>query len=1035
MSVSVGGITIEMAANIARLQSDMAEAKKSVGGAMGEINRVAGIAKTALGALGAAVSVGAFVNLIKGSIDAAGALNDLSIKTGASVESLSKFGEVGRLSGVSAEQIGQSMNRLAKSLAVASEDSKGAAAAIKSLGLDFDQFKRLSPDEQMLAVAKAMNGFADGSGKSAAAMALFGKQGAELLPFMTDLAETGELQARVTTEQAAQADAFGDNLEKLKVSGMAWSQELAMGMVPALSDASQAFLDVVNGSGGLRDELRRLSADGTIANWTRMAVTGMTYVMDAVTGVWRTFRVLGEYIGGSVAAWGAAFGAIGGAAKKAFSGDFGGALDEVQSGVRQWNQITSEMGENISKIWSEQTMGQQIRARMKDVQAAGAAAQAAKPQLDLSAPLDKTTKAAKAQEDEIAKLTDVIEIEISIRKALKKEHEDALGAVTKETEAIRDQIAKQRESNDAMRYSSDQLATLEIQRLADAAATAEQKAQLAELNPLEQDIAEQYRQQAAGLRELAALKGEGVHLKAAQEAAAEWQKTSDSIFNSLSDALMRAFESGKGFGKALIDTLRNAFKTLILQPTIQAVMAPIAGGMGSLFAGSAMAGGLTGGGGLMGGLGSIGSLLGGGIGALGSGLGYGLAAYGGSATIAGTLGGAMSMMGAGSLTSALAGVGAMAGVALPVVAGALILKKLLGRGKKKTTEQGLVGDVMAGDFEGQLYADWKQSGGLFHKRRTGTNYSAVPDDMAQALDAGGMAIYSGVSQYAAALKLPAAALETVSYHLKVKLGKDDAENQKAIEAAMAGYEDALAGTFEAALKPFQQAGESISETLRRMSELQVFSETLNGFGGVFSRVASLSVRAREELIGMAGGIEALLAKTQSFVENYYSESERFGLAARQVKDQLAALGITQDVNSRADLRSLIEGTDISTSAGRQQLNDLLTIAQAFAPIGQYLEQNGGTLSALADAAPQTAILQSVLDDTEIQTEYAQRSADALDRLNDATLSMADRIATALAAMHGDLAAALAAIAASTAQTARQLDRWDDGGAIVTTPGP
>lgn len=1035
MSVSVGGIAIEMAANIARLQSDMAAAKKSVGGAMGEIQKAADVAKMALGALGVTISVGAFVGLIKGSIDAAGALHDLSIKTGASVESLSKFGEVGKLSGVSVEAIGASMNRLSRSMSDSGGASKEVAQTIKMLGLNFEEFKRLSPDDQMVAVAKAMDRFADGSGKSAAAMTLFGKTGAELLPFMADLANAGELHARITAEQAAAADEFGDNLTKLKSSAGAWTDELVGGMAPALADVSQAFLDVFNGSGGVREEIQRLAKDGTLTEWTRMGVTGLTYVMDAVTGVWRVFRSLGEYIGGSVAAFGAAFSAIGGAAAKAFSGDFKGALAEAKTGVSQWNQITSEMGENISRIWSEKTMGQALRERMKDVKALGTTAQAAKSQLDLSGPIDKTTKAAKEQADAVKELTKAENIQIDILKALKKEHEDALSAVSKETASIRDQIDKQREANDAMRYTSEQLAAMEILKLQDAAATADRNALLADETLINGDIAEQYRQQAAGLRELADLKEQGIHLQAAQEAAAEWQKTSDSIFNSLSDALMRAFESGKGFGKALIDTLRNAFKTLILQPTIQAVMAPIAGGMGSLFAGSAMAGGLTGGGGLMGGLGSIGSLLGGGIGALGSGLGYGLAAYGGSATIAGTLGGAMSMMGAGSLTSALAGVGAMAGVALPVVAGALILKKLLGRGKKKTTEQGLVGDVMAGDFEGQLYADWKQSGGLFHKRRTGTNYSAVPDDMAQALDAGGMAIYAGVSQYAAALKLPADALEKVSYHLKVKLGTDDAANQKAIEAAMAGYEDALAGAFADALKPFQDAGESVSDTLRRLSEMQVFGETLNEFGGVFSRVAGLSLRAKEELIGFAGGIESFLAKTQSFVESYYSEAEKAGIGARQVQEQLAALGITANLSSRADLRSIIEATDISTSGGRQQLNDLLTIAQAFAPIGQYLEQNGGTLAALAESAPQTELLQSVLDDSEIQTEYQQRQADSLDRLNDATLSMSDRIAAALAAMHGDLAAALTAIAASTAQTARQLDRWDDGGALVTTTSP
>lgn len=1028
---SIGTLTIDIAANVARLQADMNAVKNHVGGAMSGISSAADFAKKAMGGLAAGMTIGAFAGMIKGSIDAAGALNDLSIKTGASVESLSKFGDVGRLSGVTAEQVGDAMNKLAKGMVGATEDSKGVAQAIKALGLDFDAFRALDPDKQMIAVAKAMDGFADGSGKSAAAMALFGKTGAELLPFMADLASTGELQARVTAEQAAQADEFGDNLERLKISGGALTDTLAMGMVPALADASGAFVEVFNGSGGLREQLQGLVADGTIASWTRTAVTGLTYVMDAVTGVWRTFKVLGEYIGGSVAAFAAAFSAIGGAATKAFSGDFKGAIAEAKTGVQQWHQITAEMGENISKIWSEQTMGQKIRARMADIKAAGETSQAAKPKLDLSAPIDKTTKAAKAESDAIKELMKVESIEIDILKALRKEHEAQFDAVRKETDEIRKQIDEQRRANEETGLSTEALGDLEVTRLRDAAAIAERNAVLADESLINGDIAEQYREQAKGLRELADLKAEGVHLKAAQEAAAEWQKTSESIYESMTDSLFRAFEEGKSLFKALRDTLVNTFKTLVLRPVIQAVMAPVAGALGGLLGGPAMAatGGLMGGGGLLGGLGAIG----GGLGMLGSGLGYGLAAWGGSATIGGTLAGAGSMLTAGSFGSALAGIGAVAGVALPVLAGALVLKKLLGRGKKKVTERGLEGNVLAGDFEGHLFADWKQSGGLFHKRRTGTNLSPLTDDLSAALDEGGAAVFSQIGNYATALGLPAEALKNVSHHMRVTLTDDEEANQRAIEEAFGGYADVLSGQFKEALRPFQEAGETLTETMQRLAEVQAFSATMNEFGGVFSRVATLGLRAKEELIGFAGGIESLVAKTSSFVDNYYSDAERFGIAARQVQEQLAALGITANVSSRSDLRSIIEGTDISTTEGRQMLADLLTLAQSFAPVAQYLEQNGGTLSELAAQAPETGALASVLQDQEVLAEYQQRTADGVDTLNGSLQNIGQLITEAIASGNADIIAALTAIVRNTLDTSRKLDSWDGGGAMTTTP--
>src|SRR5690606_12646218 len=48
--------------------------------------------------------------------------------------------------------------------------------------------------------------------------------------------------------------------------------------------------------------------------------------------------------------------------------------------------------------------------------------------------------------------------------------------------------------------------------------------------------------------------------QAAEQAAKEWAKASESIGQSLTDALLRGFESGKSFAKNLRDTVINMFK-------------------------------------------------------------------------------------------------------------------------------------------------------------------------------------------------------------------------------------------------------------------------------------------------------------------------------------------------------------------------------------------------------------------------------------------------------------------------------------------
>ncbi len=59
--------------------------------------------------------------------------------------------------------------------------------------------------------------------------------------------------------------------------------------------------------------------------------------------------------------------------------------------------------------------------------------------------------------------------------------------------------------------------------------------------------------------------------KQAEDAAREWEKTADQISQSLTDALMRGFESGKGFGESLADSIVNTFKTYVAREIAKAI--------------------------------------------------------------------------------------------------------------------------------------------------------------------------------------------------------------------------------------------------------------------------------------------------------------------------------------------------------------------------------------------------------------------------------------------------------------------------------
>jgi hypothetical protein len=187
-------------------------------------------------------SIAGFSSMISAVIEGRAKLRDLSMQSNISVEALSSLGKVARYADTPLEDVANASTKLSKALFTQNEDSKGAAAAIRALGLDFEKFKNLTPDQQMYEVAKALDRFQDGSEKSAAAMLLFGKQGAQLLPFLKELAERGLDVAKVTTKQAEEAKKYEDNLRALAAAGEEWKKTLASDMLPTLLEFSRELV-------------------------------------------------------------------------------------------------------------------------------------------------------------------------------------------------------------------------------------------------------------------------------------------------------------------------------------------------------------------------------------------------------------------------------------------------------------------------------------------------------------------------------------------------------------------------------------------------------------------------------------------------------------------------------------------------------------------------------------------------------------------------------------------------------------------------
>ena len=503
-------------------------------------------------------------------------------------------------------------------------------------------------------------------------------------------------------------------------------------------------------------------------------------------------------------------------------------------------------------------------------------------------------------------------------------------------QSLRDELLGLRDGRDAVRE-------LEIARADEAAVMAERQALAVyaatgdadELRRM-QAVAKQLREVAQLRRQIRDAEAQGEARKANEQMLAEWERTTEQMGQSLSDALMNGGKSAAGY-------LKDLFRTVVLRP----ILMPAATSMSAFAAGPATAGGAGGG---IGNALSLGGSLLGGLGTFGSAAGVGLGATLGGAGLGGTLAGAGAMIGQGTMAGLAGGlglgIGAIAPYALAAVAAYALAKKAFSR---KLADTGIEGEFSAaGDFSGSSYAFYK--GGWLRKDKT--TRGTLDAGVESALDAGAKAASATVREYARVLGLPVKALDGYSQKLKLSLrGLSDDQVQAAIAQAVADFGSGMAKVYELPLSQFQRAGEGLADTLARLAGLQTFSDTIADLGGVFARVAGLGVDAREAFIAMAGGMDTLLANAQGFVQEYYSRDEIAGIKAAELKDALAAVGITQDVNSRGEFRALVDSLDVSSQAGQEQLAALLGMAQAFTQVADYMAETGGTLAGTAALAP------------------------------------------------------------------------------------
>lgn len=226
-------------------------AEDRTGGAFASMQKnIAGVEQQAMkmqamfaGLAGGAI-VGGFAAMIKGAVDAMAAMKDSAQEAGLMVTQLQRFEAPARLAGVSLGEVSGAMQKLSRALVEAKDPVSNAALALKTFGINANELKGLSLDEQFEKIARASEKYAGSAEKNAALMELTGKSGATLQKLFAEMAAAGELQATVTNEQAEAADELSDTWERVKMQQEAVARGTASALIPSLTAALKAFEDL-----------------------------------------------------------------------------------------------------------------------------------------------------------------------------------------------------------------------------------------------------------------------------------------------------------------------------------------------------------------------------------------------------------------------------------------------------------------------------------------------------------------------------------------------------------------------------------------------------------------------------------------------------------------------------------------------------------------------------------------------------------------------------------------------------------------------
>ena len=362
------------------------------------------------GVIAGSAIVGGLTAIVKKSIDAGDELFNLQAKTGIAAKALIGLGNAAKLADVDQGTLAKGLTKLSVNLVKAAEGNDDLAGKFKRLGVDIkDANGQVVPaDKALKQIADRFADMPDGAQKAAAAVALFGKSGADLIPLLNEGAASMEkFTYKVGEDFAARSDLFNDTITELGIKTQGFGLELTDALLPALQSIIEVFSDLFD----------------TKQDWTALFDVIKVGLQSVSAFVFATIKVFDVFIKNAVAG----FQVI----AKALQGDFQGAADIYRTRVGSLLEQAKQDFGQIRKIFSDAPSpgtGRRTTGRnmAPDTSAADkdAAAEARRRAAEARRRASEAKRAATEQERLLERRADLTQKAISLQEQLQRSLED-----------------------------------------------------------------------------------------------------------------------------------------------------------------------------------------------------------------------------------------------------------------------------------------------------------------------------------------------------------------------------------------------------------------------------------------------------------------------------------------------------------------------------------------------------------------------------------------------------------------------------------